>query len=271
MEKTLQLNVGSIPKSVRAKQTIAAVLMMILLVLVYTPFLEGIIQELLGIEYFVDSTMQVSLGYRLYELILSVGLEIISFIVLLTIASNKATQMATLLYVVALVIGYIEYRVGVSAGWILRVVVSLLNVYALSIIITNNERVINIKDKVWLSLFCVHPVMGIMSRITDYITTTHQIESNLYWYLPYQLGGHHSYLNIGTMVWYIIWGILLIISIFRLARCGAFNGTNTNEEQPQANYSPLNRYMVGVVVGCVVGAVLLAIIYGNVNAINEIG
>ena len=183
---------------------------------------------------------------------------------MLTISSNKVTKIATLLFVVAVVIGYLQI------GLVLRVVVNLLIVYALSLIITNNEDVINNKSKVWVSFYCLYPVMGIMGYITYYIFKLHQIEwtSNLDWSIPYD--ALNELPNIGMMVWNIIWGIFVIISMFHFVRCGAFNGRSASEVQPQENYSPLNKYMLGAIVGCVAGVVFLAIIYGNVDAINEL-
>ena len=267
MEKTLQLNVEPIPKSVRAKQTIAAVLFMIPCILGAVFFLDTLLQGLLGIEYY-NELGQVSLGWRLYILTFHYGPEIISFIILLTLASNKTTKIATLLFIMTEVILY--FGVGiVGLGLYFTSFVLFLRAYAFSLIITNNKEVINNQDKAWMYLFCIILVSSLLNLITQSILELNQISwSDFLSWNSYRFSD--NFLNIGLVVFNLCINILLIISMFYVVRCGAFNGISTNEVQPQANYSPLNKYMLGTVIGCVVGAVLLAIIYGNVDAINEL-
>lgn len=58
--------------------------------------------------------------------------------------------------------------------------------------------------------------------------------------------GEHPFGSLPGMVFRVVWDVLLIGAYIRFARCAAFSGAG--EDAPQGVYSPLNKYMAGIVV-----------------------
>ena len=56
----------------------------------------------------------------------------------------------------------------------------------------------------------------------------------------------HPFVSFPGAVFSVVWTVLLIIAYVRFARCTAFSGAGT--DAPQGVYSPLNKYMAGIVV-----------------------
>lgn len=264
MEETLQLNTEPLQKSVKVKQNIAAWLLV--LTNVYWIFsnvtgvalLEGILQPII------------------------IGLTcIISWGLLCSIASNKATRIVTIIGIVIMFISmitnsfclyHIDYYTVVeleieidspifTPDFMLYVayfqfifcnfINCFLYIYIYSTLLGANK--INNNDKTWLGFLIIRKSFTLCA--------------NTFYYIIYALTTHKGF-NWGWLL--IIFNILTLIAEFRFAKCAAFSGNYNPEPAAKGTFSPFNKYFVATLVAVAFVSGLLYLLYSNVEIMENI-
>lgn len=235
MEQSLPLSGSDVPRMASVRQTIAAVLFVLLSVWgMLSPYLDGYLAHTFRIEYI---SVVLSVKSAVSYLLLTAG-----YALLISGAANRATKTALLLlcFMSVLLLLFVVLRVlsvfGDSTFFSIygscTLFSSVLDVYAFSVILRSNELDRNTAS--WIGLFIVGGCTSIMFGLRN-VLGVDSIE------LLYETG-------FGSLLtlFHVVWVVLMIVAYVRFARCAAFSGAGTPE--PAGVWSPVNRYMAAAIV-----------------------
>lgn len=229
MEQSVSLSEG-LPRKVRIWRTVAAILLLvgpvrwILYALFYFP------DRLLWYQFDGDAE---KINHFLIGIMALC--QIISWGILILVASNRPTRIAMLLLGVWIVLAdtllFAEWMSWVSSGCMAYVnyLDVFLFVYGYSIILKSNR--LSPINKTWIGLLIV-------------LEVCFSVDS----FYPFWSGNVDSTEVFGNLSNSIFWGIqrvFLIVCYWKFAHCEAFAGRYDDARMPNRVYDPLNRYVVG--------------------------
>ncbi len=272
MEQSLQVNADSIPKSVRIKQNIAAWLFVITNIYwLFTILVGNIFYYIIPsdiIEYFLPNNNTFHVYSILQSAIIGI-LNIICWIILLSIVSNKATKVATILGISLLLIN-IVFRIielfNTDITIFFSILIQLLWIYVYSTIIQANN--IEKCDKTWISIMIINRIIA-FSLLFNRIIFFAKID-NLENYQGDLFAFNFQYGNSLLLFWSFIFQILILIAEYRFARCIAFAGSYDPTPAPSKLYSPINKYFTAVLISATIASVLWTILYSNIESLESI-
>lgn len=172
-------------------------------------------------------------------------------------ASNRPTR--NMMYVL----------IGKTFVWILLVVVSnfvdsftlpaftwvcwnmmspLLETYVLSVVLRNSRM--EEHEQSWVGLIIVYNGWQFIHFLFFYISSLANIGT-----LDFpEIFSDELYSNF-SMVWNAIWQLLLVVAWFKFARSNAFSGNIQSSRFVSGTYTPLNKYVIAIVLisGLIVG------------------
>ncbi len=255
MDQSLSLSGTPVPRGVRVRQTIAALLLTLPLVV-----------TLLGLD------LLSSVGFAGYTAIES-AMCLIAFLLLLPAASNRIIRTALVvrcvwtLVVVVTFAGFAVVILGNEDSYsdnvltICSVVLSIVMllgglvwVYFYSLIL---HEVPHVSTRSWIVLLAVAQMTGWVSLLS------------FFWmlFLPEEFASPDNLWSVSSFFRYFqyMFTVLCIIGIWKLVRSRAFSGNYNAEMAPRGAYSPFNRYMAGLVVAALatIGGLCLMASYAS--------
>lgn len=245
----------SVARKAGTRQTVAAVLFALYLiwnVLRMTGLLYLMLQDAMltsPVTGFVMSAI---------ELLLPMA----GFALLIPGAANRATKTATVLLSVGYgctMLCYAGCALSLSAasgevthmqigqmyaycGWV-SWACEVVSLFAFSLILRGNA--IEPDTASWIGLLLLEAMIMPVWSLFNVVGTVEPEE--------------HPFVSFPGAVFSVVWTVLLIIAYVRFARCTAFSGAGT--DAPQGVYSPLNKYMAGIVVASGVTLAALWAVY----------
>lgn len=209
-----------------------------------------------------DSSM--ALYYGVFGII-NMALCLVGLLLLLPIASNRATNVALIVgccwsgasLLFCGISAVSESTEGLNiAQWGITVAASIVWCYIYSVILRNNRLDAAIVS--WIGLLVVAQMIGPVFSFQ-----TIWMEGMADW-------SESLYSRFYFLFWIIFW-ILLIIAYFKFARSGAFAGACDRSPAPEGAYTPLNKYMAGIFITAgVVIAVLWAMYHFAAPVLREL-
>lgn len=237
MEYGLPLTQSSVPSKVKVWRNIAAVLLS----------LPIIWYAIGGFVYF---------GILSPVLIVSL-LSIVAFAMLAYAASNRPTRnmMYVLIgkafvWILLLVVSNFvdSFRLPAFMGFCWNMMNPLLDTYVLSVILRNSRM--EEQERSWVGLMVIYNGWYFVNNMFFYIPSLASIGT-----LDFpEIFSYELYSNF-SMVWDAIWKLLLAAAWFKIARSNAFSGNIQSSRFVSGTYTPLNKYVIAVVLisGLIVG------------------
>lgn len=219
-----------LPPTKRAKwlRNIAGVLMVVGIILYSTFFL---------FSGFFSSEVSIGIFFSLVSF-----LEAFGILFLLFIPTNLPTRIALSAYIVWFFTGNFflsKLEIPLVAG--------LVCMYIFSLIVQNNR--LSAKELGWIHIIFLLFLNWNLCVFGPDFAPTEQIYIQNF---PYNI-----------LFSMIVWPIFRIIAWWKFTRLALFNGHI--DTTLKANYSPLNRYMLGYVVAIIVATLGMWLIYGNAH------
>ncbi|SEA82997.1 hypothetical protein SAMN05444145_10738 [Alistipes timonensis JC136] len=245
----------SVPRKAGTRQTVAAVL--------FALYLIWDILSVTGVLYLMlQDAMLTSPVTRFVMPAIELLLPMAGFALLIPGAANRATKTATVL----LSVGYgctvlcfagCALSLSAASGEVMYMQIEQMNAYcrwvslacavvsffAFSVILRGNA--IEPDTASWIGLLLLEAMIGAVRSLFNVVGTVEPEE--------------HPFVSFPGKVFLVVCIVLLIVAYVRLARCTAFSGAGT--DAPQGVYSPLNKYMAGIVVASGVTLAALWAVY----------
>lgn len=257
MEQTLPLSGAETPCKVRVGQTVAAVLFAVWLIWKVLSEL-GLLQFLMQQDVLPASPVA---GF----VILAVArlFPVVGFALLIPGAANRATKTATVLLsagsaclllcmaACALMLLTSEEITDFQLGQMYNYVgyadlaYAVVSLFAFSVILRGNA--VEAGAASWIGLLLVSAMILPVVYLFNFIA------------VRFMGPGEHPFGSLPGTVFWVVWDVLLIGAYIRFARCTAFSGAGA--DAPQGVYSPLNKYMAGIVVASGVTLAVLWAVY----------
>lgn len=251
-------NVQPINRSVRTRQIIATVIFSIVSIynlyrMIFGPIAiyfapsNTLLNTLLNVEYIIKEVVY-----------------LVPFILLFTIASNKATKIASVLFIVGSIVSGLSNALFalnmMIPMWCYNCTLILSGViflYGFSLMMQANSD-ISREHKGWLHYLLIYNTM-----------TTLVLYNQIY-------GLFFEYPNlkftnlIGSMIWIMVMMILALISYCKFAQCAAFSGNYDPTPAPAKTYLPFNKYFAAWVVTVIIVCGLWCLLYSNSEIIENV-
>lgn len=256
MDQSLSLSGDSVPRKAGTRQTVAAVL--------FAVWMIWNVLSVLGLHiYLLQEVLPASPVTEFVMSAVTFLFPMAGFAMLIPGAANRATKTATVLLSVGyacIVLCYAGCALSLSAatGDITEVQIgqmyayrgltslacSIIWLFAFSVILRSNA--IESGTASWIGLLLVDAMITLVGVLFGVVVIG--------------IGpGEHPFGSLPGTVFRVVWDVLLIGAYIRFARCAAFSGAG--EDAPQGVYSPLNKYMAGIVVASGVTLAALWAVY----------
>ncbi|MBR6601730.1 MAG: hypothetical protein IKK87_07800 [Bacteroidaceae bacterium] len=244
MEQALQFNGEPVPKPIKLRQDIAASL------LVFTDiyWLIRLIAPLCGINLAISHILDSYIVYLPF---------LIAWGILCSIASNKVSRIASLIIIVFALIMLMPIETSPLTFAIFNIIKPLSLIYAYSLIIRSSNSISN-GDKSWINTIIVFVIGGFFYTLFSLLFKDIDMQ--------YSVTNPSS----GFILWNIITYLFLAVAEYRMAKCAVFADSNDSEPTSKGVYSPLNKYLAATLISISTVLILMFLVYGNVDAIENI-
>ncbi len=240
---------GELSKSVYTKQIVAIALLLLLVLLeLLNPIIRRAIMSITVLNYYYI--------FRRF-------LEIVSWVLLFTIAINKKVKIATVIlglaqlfvrYLVAPLTYLIRDYIGdMEYSYLLQIIICITLCSGYILVLQNS--IIKDSQRSWIALLIITTIF------------TYVFHSSFIYYLNY----HKYYSEIFSqhINWFrYISYFFYCIAIVKFVRCGVFDGKSDEESGNTTNY-PIAKYIVGIVVPTALMSLLAYLIITNSSEINS--
>ncbi len=190
--------------------------------------------------------------------------EIICFIFLICIASNKATRTAALLMLIVDVVYPINYALGwgipddgavhIIAVITVYAITYLFPVYGFSLICRNGN--LSPKARRWVAILVIPYAVYIIDVLFNIggIALIDEIKPNA-WDYDYMWYASSMY----SGVWWMIWKVFAIVAYFRFIFSPAYDGNWRLDAK--CSMTPMNKYVLGTLLAAFIGFTLIIAFY----------
>lgn len=201
-------------------------------------------------------------------------LRLVSWIILYQLAVNKPTKVALLFIIffwasgmVPGILNYIGYssefelitRDTIGLSYTIDYYSSLILIYSYSLIIRNNS--LEKEDRSWIHIFMICIIGNAFFVFSSLMAGL----ANLWDSLPSTLDYWSSSFGSTCLGWVI--NILYIVAYWRFAHCAAFDKARAAESPAEYSYSPLNKFVIGMLVALALMSGVFYLLFVNVESI----